>query len=173
MTISFRAIEMQDLEILKNWRNSNAVRNVTREYRMLSGTDQNAWYRRYLKNRRTSDWDEELMIVELDGRPIGAGGFTRIQWRSRRAELSFYVGEKKERNSIVIKAAVIALLGKGFLEFNFHKITWPVYAHDVFLDQYQQIFETEAVLKEEYSWDGRMQDRYYLSLTKKQFDELG
>lgn len=168
--IAFRAIEKEDLEMLGNWRNSESVRSCVREYRLLSTNDQEMWYEHYQKTRRDSDWGQELMIMLKDGNSIGAGGFTRIQWRNQKAELSFYIGVDGERNALTIPEALRTLVRKGFHEFNFHKITWPVYGHDPNLDQYQKVFKTEAVLKEEYFWDGKFQDRHYLSLLRKEFD---
>ena len=97
---------------------------------------------------------------------VGVGGFVRIEWRNRRAEFSFYSigGSKKEH--------ILELLRKGFYDFNFNKINWPVYGHDPNISTYRDIFREEAILKEEYFWDGKYQDRHYLSLTKKEFDNL-
>lgn len=176
--ISFRQVEKSDLPLLKYWRNSDIVRPFVREYRLLADSDQESWYQAYLVSRRKSDWDQEIMIIESDGKyldaanctlldlpdkhsikiPIGVGGFTRIEWRNRKAELTFYNFYQQ-----YIKESIIALLVKGFDEFNFHKITWPVYSHDPNLSLYQTIFNTEAILKYEYWWDGKFQDRIYLS----------
>ena len=102
----------------------------------------------------------------------GCGGFTRIQWRHRRAELTFYIGEDGFRTGPMVRETLLVLLRRGFLELGFNKVTWPVYGHDPSLDSYTSIFNTEAILKEEYFWDGQFQDRYYLSLTRREFDKI-
>ena len=190
--ISLRPIEKTDLSMLKEWRNSEVVRPYVREYRLLNDVDQEVWYAAYLNSRRRADFDQEILIIsqkvetgryiansndtldkEFALKPIGVGGFTRIEWRNQRAELTFYlVGNNGCHDLDSRHLAINALLDKGFNEFNFHKITWPVYAHDPNLKVYQSLFNTESILKEEYYWNGQFQDRYYLSLLKKDYKNV-
>lgn len=195
--ITFKPIEKEDLPLLKQWRNSDCVRNYVREYRLLTDSDQETWYSSYISSRRKSDFDQEIMIMSLEietgfsttpleleihkiisNRQIGVGGFTSIQWRNQKAELTFYVapeGRYSVDGSIeksLMYLSLKELLKKGFYEFNFHKIYWPVFGHDVNLATYQSIFKTEAVLKEEYFWNGKYYDRLYLSLLRSEFDKL-
>lgn len=166
--ITFRVIEESDLEKLKEWRNDPKLQPYMREYRLLNEFDQNNWYTNYLKQRRTSDWDSELFVMELKlgklTKGIGVGGFTRIEWKNRKAELSFYIIDDK-----LIELALFEIVSKGFNEFGFHKIYWPVYGHDPRLETYKKVFVREAILKEEYFYGGKFQDRIYLSLTEAQF----
>ena len=183
--ITFRPIEKEDLGILKEWRNSEEVMPYVREYRYLNNTDQEKWYEGYLASRRKADFDQEIFIVQAEGPdieedqrsvfikgreamiepimtnvPIGVGGFTRIEWKNRKAELTFYLGKQDYEN--VRKAAIEKILEKGFKEFGFHKIYWPVYSHDPNLSAYNNIFDEKIILKEEYWYNG-WQDRIYLS----------
>ena len=159
--IIFKPIEKYHLVLLKEWRNSDSVRPYVREYRLLNDSDQDAWYQYYLQSRLRSDWNQEIYMIHEDTIPIGVGGFTRIEWRNRRSELTFYLGNPKFEE--YIEDCLINLVEKGFREFNFHKITWPVYGHDPRLELYKGILDVEAILKEEYFWDGKFQDRIYLS----------
>lgn len=163
--IGLKPIEREDLEIIRILRNHEEIFPYVREYRLLSHDDQVEWYESYRKQRRRADWDTELMTIVEDHRIVGVGGFTRIEWRNRRAEFSFFTLSRNVREPI------LELLRKGFHEFGFHKITWPVYSHDPRLPIYQQIFKVEAVLEEEYFWSGKFQDRIYLSLTRREFDK--
>lgn len=165
--ITFRSIEEKDLEIIKYWRNSPGVLPYVREYRLLSDYDQDKWFEAYQKQRRTSDWDQELMLILDEDLSIGVGGFVRTQWRNRRAELSFFIGEDAARTKDIIKDSLESLIDLGFNTYGFNKITWPVYGHDPNLDIYKDILKEEAVLKEEYFWNGKFYDRHYLSILAK------
>jgi hypothetical protein len=142
---------------------------------MLSEEDEKLWFERYKCGRRRTDWGEELWVLSYQAthadktREIGAGGFTRIQWHNRRSELSFYVGDDSYRNERVLRLALQALLHVGFLQFGFHKITWPVFGHDPWLPLYKEILREEAVLREEYFWNGTFHDRHYLALFSHEF----
>ncbi len=109
-------------------------------------------------------------MIEADELAIGVGGFVRIEWRNRRAEFSFYIGDDKYRYPTYINEAINKLLSRGFYDYGFNKITWPIYSHDPSLDVYKETFKTEAVLKKEYFWNGKFQDRIYLSLLREEFD---
>src|SRR3990167_3241606 len=93
--IIFKPIEKYHLVLLKEWRNSDSVRPYVREYRLLNDSDQDAWYQYYLQSRLRSDWNQEIYMIHEDTIPIGVGGFTRIEWRNRRSELTFYLGNPK------------------------------------------------------------------------------
>lgn len=177
--IEFRAVEEADLSTLQTWRNSEDVSPYVREYRYLSMFDQKIWFENYQKQRRRSDWDSELMMIlyrddkhENVYPRIGCGGFVRMEWRNRKSEFSFYLGNKDFKNEDIIWESISNLLGIGFNVFNLNKVYWPVYGHDPNLKTYKEIFKEEAILKEEYFWMGKFQDRHYLSLTKKEFDNL-
>src|SRR3990167_7440813 len=111
------------------------------------------------------------MILCFQHKEIGVGGFVRTQWRNRRAELSFFIGEDTYRTKEIIKDSLEALLDLGFNTYGFHKITWPVYGHDPNLPIYKQIMREEAVLKEEYFWNGKFYDRHYLSMIEKEWNK--
>ena len=158
--IKFRPIEKEALQILKKWRNSDNIMSFVREYRYLNDSDQERWFESYLTSRRRTDFDHEILIILNNNGMIGVGGFTRIEWKNRKAELTLYFWK---RDVVWYWQQVIkSLLDKGFNEFGFHKITWPVYSHDPNLELYKTLFDVEAVLKEEYWYNG-WQDRIYLS----------
>lgn len=165
--IKFRAIEEDDLPMLKSWRNSDCVMPFCREYRYLSDYDQDKWFEAYQKSRRDSDWGQEIYIINCCENDIGVGGFTRIEWRNRRAELTFYKSNNCKELHFV--DPIQELINIGFQRFNFNKITWPVYEHDPNLPIYKTILKEEAILKEEYFWDGKFWDRHYLSITEQEF----
>ena len=162
--MNLREINKMDLSLIQAYRNSSNVMPYCREYRYLTDMDQEHWLDNYHKQRRTSDWDVELMIIGEDKSDMfyGVCGFTRIQWRNRKAELSFYIGHSECNYPYFIEKALNLILERGFNVWNFHKIYWPVYGHDPNLPIYKKIMEEEAVLKKEYYWDGKYYDRHYL-----------
>lgn len=167
--ILFKPIEKDDLDKLQSYRNDDRVRPFVREYRLLSQEDQAEWFRNYRESRHNSDWGQELMIISYGG-TIAVGGFVRIEWRNQRAELSFYT----PYIAMISKQMEMLeeLVRRGFHEYGLNKITWPVYSHHPNLEHFKKLFRTEAILKEEYYWDGKFNDRHYLSLTRKQFDKM-
>src|SRR3990167_9374477 len=117
--ITFRAIERGDLTNLKNARNDRFVLPFVREYRHLNDSDQEAWYNSYLASRHKADFDQDINIIEEDnnGKILAVGGYTRIEWRNRRAEVTFY---NVSAHDIIIKDCLLEIVRTGFNHFNFH-----------------------------------------------------
>ena len=161
-----REILRSDLETLRKIRNSKAVMPFCREYRLLTEQDQENWWEDYSKNRRKSDFGQEIMAIEYRGKVCGAGGFTRIDWKDQKAELTFYIEEESQEEGVIVEC-LNQLIWWGFFKLNFHKIYWPVYGHDKKVRIYKKVFDLEAVLKEEYYHEGAFFDRVYLSRIRK------
>jgi len=160
--IKVRALEEGDLNTIKYWRNDSV--GMCREYRFLNYDDQKQWFQNYQRARHDSDWGQELMMINEEA----VGGFVRIQWRNRRAELSYLRSEYSEYSA---REDIHTLIEMGFDHFGFNKLTWPVYSHNPYLNIIKSIMTEEAILKEEYFHDGAFLDRHYMSITKKQFDK--
>ena len=159
--ITLRAIECGDLKMLQRWRNSPHVMPYCRQYRPLSMRDMEKWYEK-LHEDKDYNLTNDLFIIEADGNSIGVGGFVRLDWRNRKAELSFYVGEIAKATKDIIVKSILALMGYGFKTLGLHKIYFPVYATNPYLSIYKEVLKEEYRAKEEYYWDGKFHDRIIL-----------
>ena len=91
--VGLRAIEKEDLDLLKEWRNISTFRENFREVRELSQADQLAWYESL---QQTKHINFMFVIVDLESNePIGAAGLLYINWTIRSADFSFYVGKNE------------------------------------------------------------------------------
>jgi RimJ/RimL family protein N-acetyltransferase len=104
----------------------------------------------------------DLLIIQHGSTPIGVGGFVRIDWRNRKAEVSFYVGEGYARTEEVISEALLAVVDYGSKTLNLRKMSFPVYQGNSHLPTYEKILQREYVAKAEYYWDGGYRDRIIL-----------
>ena len=84
--VNLRALEIEDLEILKKWRNNSINRNHTREYRLLNMINQKEWFEMIHKDNPP----KILMFGVTDKRQklIGVCGLTYIDWKNRHCEIS-------------------------------------------------------------------------------------
>jgi len=160
--ITLQAIERENLKQLQKWRNSKEVMSYCRQYRPLSMKDMLTWYEEVNKD---SDYNltNDLFVMVYDNTPIGVGGYTRIDWRNRKAELSFYVGENTYRTEKIISEALLLLVDYAFKTLGLHKIYFPVYSFNPYLPIYEKILQREYTAKEEYYWESKWHDRIILS----------
>lgn len=159
--INLRAIEKSDLPLMKRWRNSDLVMPYCRQYRPLNEIDMLTWYERLTKDTQYNLINDLFIITDND-EPIGVGGYVRIDWRNRKAEVSFYVGEAYKYSEDIINQALLAIVDYGIKTLNLWKIYFPVYQGNPNLSMYKKILQEEYIAKQEYYWNGKYLDRIIL-----------
>lgn len=162
--ITLRAIEKWDLPTIQRWRNSPQVLPYCRQYRPVSMVDMEQWYKKLTEDK---DYNlvNDLFIIEYKGVSFGVGGFVRIDFRNRRGELSFYIGE--EIGIVTIKKALMAIIHYGTATLNLWKISFPCYSFNPKIPIYKEIMTEEYIAKNEYFWDGKYYDRIVLVVYNK------
>lgn len=124
-TVALRTVSQEDLHRLADWRNDPEIRIRTREFRPLTKVDQAEWFARIVGlNRR----DFMFVLTALpSGSPIGLVGLCHWDPRDRTAEISFYVGEKGERQRGLATEGLRLLIAYGFGEIGLDRIDAEVY----------------------------------------------
>lgn len=128
--VGLRAVENEDISLLRDWRNLSEFRKHFREVRELSLTDQQVWYESLQK---TKNINYMFMIVDLEtNEPIGAAGILYINWIIRSGDFSFYIGKDEAyvgSDGRGLEAASL-LIDYGFKNLNLHKIWMELYEFD-------------------------------------------
>lgn len=85
------ALERDDLEQLRNWRNQEDFRKNFREYREINKDMQTRWYENRVLN------DEHTIMFGIHDRNddslIGCCGLCYINFVNRNADISLYIGK--------------------------------------------------------------------------------
>jgi RimJ/RimL family protein N-acetyltransferase len=170
--VGLRAVEKEDLSLLRDWRNIPSFRRNFREVRELSFDDQYAWFESLQKTKHINFM---FSIVDLETRKIiGAAGLLYINWVIRSADFSFYIGEDNlyVANNDKTKEAITLLLEYGFHNLNLNKIWMELYEFDskkidIFTNTFN--FEVDGKLRENCFEDGKYWDSYIISLLKNDF----
>ena len=88
--VSLFAVEKEDLQQLRDWRNNQDFRKYFREYRELNMAQQEKWFEEKVVKDNTT-----LMFSirrNEDNELLGCCGFVYINWVHRHADLSLYIG---------------------------------------------------------------------------------
>jgi RimJ/RimL family protein N-acetyltransferase len=169
--IGLRALEAEDLSLLRDWRNIAAFRRNFREHRELNMANQTAWYNRTVASAN----DYMFMFQRLsDGVPVGAGGLLYVNWLLRSADFSFYIGLDElyiDNDGLALEAARL-LLEYGFNNLNLNKIWMELYEFDTakidfFTKQFG--FSIDGKLRKNCFEDGRYFDSYIISLLRDEY----
>ena len=165
--VGLRAIERDDLVLLRNWSNIPEFRKNFREERELSIDHKEKWYERSCIE---SPNDLMFTIVDLeDNITIGACGLLYINWIIRSADFSFYIGKDSEyidNNGYAYDAATL-LIEYGFKNLNLHKIWMELYEFDTLkIDFFQNRFnfKLDATLRDNCFEDGKYWNSLIISL---------
>ena len=159
--VRLRAIEKEDLPMIKRWRNSPNVMPYCRQYRPLSMKDMEVWYDSI--SRDTSyNLTNDLFVIEYEDTPVGVGGILRIDWRNRKGEVSFYIADVEKCTEEIITECLLSILEYGHKTLNLYKIYWPVYSFNPYLTIYEILMPVEYISTSEYYWNGAFHVRIVL-----------
>lgn len=169
-TVGLRALEREDLSLLRDWRNITSFRRNFREFRELNLVNQENWFARV----NASPNDFMFMIVRLsDGTPLGACGLLYTNWIIRSADFSFYIGHEEayiDKQGYASEAAKL-LIDYGFNNLNLNKIWMELYEFDkkkidFFTKEFA--FKIDGTLRHNCFEDGKYWNSFVISLLQEE-----
>ena len=168
--IGIRAIEVDDLPIIQNWRNDEKLRRFFREYREFSLTQKKDWYFKMLNDNRF----EMFVIVDLKiNEVVGVTGITYIDWPNKHADVHFYIGKNSQWiDQEYSPTAIKLILNYGFKTLNLNKLWAEIYEIDnKKLNFFKSLgFKIDATLRDHYFHNGKYYNSHILSLLRKEAD---
>lgn len=165
-----RAIEKDDLQYLRDWRNIAEFRRNFREVKELNMQNQENWFNKVI----VSPNDFMFTVVDLENnKPIGAAGLLYINWVIRSADFSFYIGKDNlyiDDKGYALDSARL-LIDYGFKNLNLNKIWMELYEFDhkkieFFTKHFS--FKQDGMLRENCFEDGRYYNSIIISLLQKE-----
>ena len=167
--IGLRAVELDDLPLLRDWRNIQLFRKHFREFRELNLPMQKKWYEQIVVD---SPNDFMFVIVELEsGKPIGTCGLTYINWIIRSGDVSLYIGDQEKYidDDGLASETLQVLIDYGFNTLNLHKLWTERYEFDerkIKLYEQEFSFQRDGVLRDNCFEDEKYWNSYIFSLIK-------
>lgn len=165
--VGLRAIERDDLPLLREWRNRPEYRRYFREYRELNVDHQKEWFEKtVLGDPRTVMFS----IVELQtNRLLGVCGLCYIDWINQSADFSIYIGiDNTYIDRIYAPDASKTLIKFGFEELNLHRLWAEIYDFDEPKKQMFAVlnFTLDGKLRQTHWSEGAWHDSIFYSLLK-------
>lgn len=169
--VYLRAIEKEDLETLRMWRNDSDFKRNFREYREISTTMQENWFAHVVNNN-----DKTIMfsICQKETEELlGCCGLCYINWIQRNADLSLYVGHNRAYidDDGYAREACRLLFDYAFMELGLHRLWTELYEYDTKkLEFYVREFgfKKDGFLRDNHFMDGRWYGSWILSLIEGQ-----
>ena len=170
--VGLRAIEREDLTLLRDWRNIPEFRRNFREVREINLTHQELWFKKFCVNNP----NDFMFVIERlnDNKPIGVCGLLYINWIIRSADFSFYIGEDEAYidDKGYAEEATELLSSYGLNSLNLHKIWMELYEFDkkkidFFTKKFG--FHIDGQLRDNCFEGSRYYNSYILSLLNEEY----
>ena len=167
---TLRAVEYNDLDKLKFWRNNPDFRKNFREHKELNSVNQNLWFEKISDSKN----DYMFSIIENNtNKLIGACGLLYIDWIIRSADISMYIGKDDLYidNDLAFDTSK-NLFKYGFDTLHLEKLWMELYEFDKakidFLTK-KFNFKIDGKLRNNCFYEGQFYDSYIVSLLKTEF----
>jgi len=183
------AVEPENWETLRAWRNLPELRANFREYRELTKGMQEQYWRAVEQDRtqvhfevHTEKAHRQSVIDDKTGKIIkpshiayneliGYCGLTHISWTNRSGEFGLYIAPEFQGNGYGWDA-LTTLVKYGFEELNLHRIWCECYSNnDHAVGMYATMgFRSEGILKQHYYHAGQYWDSVIMGLLKEEWE---
>lgn len=163
----FGLLKKEHLSSLKDWRNAQV--DVLRQVKILSDFDQQKWWR-IIKRDKT----QSLFAITENKKFIGYCGLTNIDFRHKRAEVSFLVNPIRAKNKAVYEkdfwAVLYILCSHGFKKLGLNKIFTDTFEfrenHIKIIEKFG--FKKEAKLRNHYFKRGKFYNSIIHSILREE-----
>ena len=167
--IRLRAIEYEDIEQLRKWRNE--FKDNFRQYRYITRREQERWYNDMVDDPTCLHY--AIDVWDMVWTLVGSGNLNNIDWLNRHAESGLYIGAPEWRRKGIGMKAMIALHRIAFEELNMNTMRGEAFAFNPVLE-----FDKEFGLKEvgrfrnAHYYKGKYCDAVLMDMTREEWDKL-
>jgi UDP-4-amino-4,6-dideoxy-N-acetyl-beta-L-altrosamine N-acetyltransferase len=169
MDIKLKELEKEDIEMVRNWRNSTEVSSYLYSNNIISGEQQVKWFE---KNRIDSSC--KYWIIMFDGKPLGLASLTEISKVFDSCYWAFYIGDTSVRGQGIGSKVEYNVLKYVFEELNLNKLRCEVFvSNDNVIKMHEKFgFRREAFYREHCLKDEKYLDVVGLAMTKKEWQDI-
>lgn len=158
------AICLDDIELMRTWRNDPKVRSWCRQTGLIEDVTQVDWFEAY-----RLDKSQSLFLLRTNDKiAIGVGGLTSIDNVSRRAEFSMYIAPDHQRRGHG-ERALRSIFNYGFKELNLNCIWGETFAGNPALTMFLNMgMKIDGIRRQFYFKNGAYIDATLISLLKEE-----
>ncbi len=157
----------EDLEMVRNWRNSSAVSQFMYTNIQISAEDQVKWFNRIEQDPTCKYW-----IITAEDVPVGLVSFMGIDLVNRKCTWAFYIGAEEYLGSGIGARVEFMSLEYAFFELNLNKVACEVLTSNERVIQLHKKFgfQQEAFFKQHICKDRNFLDVVGLGLLKSEWE---
>lgn len=162
-------ITEKDIELIRNWRNSDEVASYMYSEDKISREQQKKWFEQQKKDSSSTNW----MIIYKE-KPLGFASITNINKVLNSCYWAFYLGDTSVRGAGIGGKVEYNVLRYVFETLELNKLRCEVFTfNDNVIKMHEKFgFRREAYYREHCYKNGRFQDVVGLAITKTEWKFL-
>lgn len=169
MKIQLRAVEPEDLDALRKWRNE--LKEYYREYRFINELHQKRWYESLPDNNNCLHY--AIDVYEIGWQLIGSCNLSNIDWLNKHAELGIYIGDSEWRGKGAGLAAMMELHRIAFHELDMNTMRLEVFSFNPAVSFYIKFgYKEIGRYREAQFYKGKFEDSILMDMTRDEWDEI-
>jgi RimJ/RimL family protein N-acetyltransferase len=168
INLTLEALSRADLPQMFEWRNDYRIWSWTRQNDLIDELHHAAWFESQSK-------DPKIRMYKIVARTggatsfIGVAGFTSIDFQSRRAEFSLYIGPQFHRRGFG-KMALNVLVSHGFTNLGLNVIWGETFDGNPAARMFEAVgFVKEGTARQRYWKDGKFVDAHLYSILREEW----
>ena len=162
MSLELRKIQKTDLELLRDWRNLEEIRQFNTQYTLLNMKNQENWFDELQKERP----DRHMFIINYKKKPIGVCGLIHHDKLNHSADIAIIIGDKEFHSRGLGTITLQKLIRLGFEKLKLHRIGAEVFEYNQESEKLftKLNFKKEVILKHALWRKGKWWNIHVLSL---------
>ncbi|MES2680267.1 MAG: UDP-4-amino-4,6-dideoxy-N-acetyl-beta-L-altrosamine N-acetyltransferase [Bacteroidota bacterium] len=162
-------LSAEDLETVRNWRNSPEVAAYMYTDNFITEEQQKNWFAGIQKNPSVKCW-----VIEYEGKKLGLASITDINTALGSCSWAFYLGDTSIRGAGIGGKVEYNVMRYVFEELNLNKLRCEVFVfNDSVIKMHEKFgFRREAYYREHCTKNGKYQDVVGLAMLKSEWSVL-
>jgi len=168
--VKLRSVRKSDLEVIRDWRNSQDTREFNTQFTLLNMKNQRKWFVEISKEESL----RKMFVITKAGNPIGICGLINIDKENKSADVAIILGEKNQRCKHFGSESLELLLNYGFKKLKLHRIEAEIFEYNKrSVNLFEKLnFKFEATMRDRLWRDGKWWDVYLYSILSSEVNQL-
>ena len=171
---SLSPIRMEDSECIRKWRNDQIT--ALRQKKPLSEKEQEKYFNEIVKSQFPQKQPDQILLrFTLENELIGYGGLVHLNWKDKRAEVSFLLESERTKDITLYERECKVFMNLlkicAFTVLGLNKISTEAYSHREFHVNALEAagFAREGVLRKHVQIEGVWVDSVLASCLKSEY----
>jgi RimJ/RimL family protein N-acetyltransferase len=141
--IMIERLQEKDIELVREWRNSDYIRNFMNFREYITPEMQKKWF------ESINNFNNFYFIIHYKGKKVGLGNIKNVNWEERSGEAGVFVVDKNLLGSFLPVVGALTMSSLVFDIFDFHKLYAQIRVDNKRAKKFNRVFGYKMLPGEE------------------------